>query len=258
VVIDSSGTAQALVTLIPDFHTDAFAAQAGYACYAYVISGQYVLKGGLKAAGGAIEWLARQLAGPDVAPSELFYATLEAAAQGGVGQRAGPLWLPHLIGSGTPEGDRYSRGALVGIQIEHERGDLFRGMIESLAFWLRHNLAEMETLTGQPARQVTLLGGTTRLRLQNQIKADVLNLPVTIPHLPEAAATGAALLAGLGTGVFATPAAAVDSLNYDDEILTPDPARVDWYTQIYERAYRPLYEALRDIHHTIEGIERKS
>ncbi len=193
VVIDSSGTAQAVVVLIPDFHTNAFAAKAGYACYAHVVPGQYVLKGGLKAAGGAIEWLVRQLAGPGVAPSESLYATLEAAAESGAGQHAGPLWLPHLIGSGTPEGDRYSRGALVGVQIEHGRGDLFRGMLESLAFWLHHNLAEMEALTGQPARQVTLLGGTTRLRLLNQIKADVLNLPVTIPDVPEAAATGAAL-----------------------------------------------------------------
>ncbi len=257
-VIDSSGTAQALVTLIPNFHTDTFAAQAGYACYAYVVPGQYVLKGGLKAAGGAIEWLARQLAGPDVAPSESFYVTLETAAKSSVGRRAGPLWLPHLIGSGTPEGDRYSRGALVGIQIEHERGDLFRGMLESLAFWLRHNLAEMETLAGQHPRQITLLGGTARLRLQNQIKADVLNLPVTIPHLPEAAATGAALLAGLGTGVFATPASAVDSLSYDSEVLTPDLARVDWYAQLYEKVYRPLYGALCDIHHAMERIERKS
>ncbi|MCP4541495.1 MAG: FGGY-family carbohydrate kinase [Chloroflexi bacterium] len=256
-VIDSSGTAQALVTLIPDFHTGAFVAQAGYACYAYVVSGQYVLKGGLKAAGGAIEWLARQLAGPDSKSSELFYATLEAAAKGGVGQRAGPLWLPHLMGSGTPEGDRYSRGALVGVQIEHERGDIFRGMIESLAFWLRHNLAEIETLTKQRAQQVTLLGGTTRLRLQNQIKADVLNLPVAIPHLPEAAATGAALLAGLGAGVFATPTAAVDSLSYNDEVLTPDPARAEWYAQLYERVYHPLYKALRDVHHTMERIERE-
>jgi xylulokinase len=256
-VIDSSGTAQALVTLIPDFHTDAFAAQAGYACYAYVVPGQYVLKGGLKAAGGAIEWLAQQLAGPGVVPSEAFYAQLEAAAESGVGQRAGPLWLPHLIGSGTPEGDRYSRGALVGVQIEHERGDLFRGMLESLAFWLRHNLAEMETLTSQRARQVTLLGGTTRLRLQNQIKADVLNLPVTIPHLTKAAATGAALLAGLGTGVFATPVAAVDSLSYDNEVLMPDPGRVEWYIELYKQVYRPLYEALRDVHHAMERIERK-
>ena len=256
VVIDSSGTAQALVVLIPDFYTDAFAAKAGYACYAHVVPGQYVLKGGLKAAGGAIEWLVRQLTGPDVVPSESLYATLEAAAESGVGKRAGPLWLPHLIGSGTPEGDRYSRGALVGVQIEHERGDLFRGMLESMAFWLRHNLAEMEALTDQPARQVTLLGGTTRLRLLNQVKADVLNLPMTMPNVPEAAATGAALLAGLGTGVFESPAAAVDSLCYGYGTIEPDLARVEWYAQLYERVYRPLYEALHDIHHAMATIDQ--
>lgn len=252
-VIDSSGTAQALLILIPGFFTDAVAAESGYACYAYVVPGRYVLKGGLKAAGGAIEWLVRQLAGPDVAPSELPYAELAAAAEAGIGRRAGPLWLPHLIGSGTPEGDRFSRGALVGVQIEHDRGDLFRGLLESLAFWMRHNLAEMEVLTGQSVEQVILLGGTTRLRILVQMKADVLDLPVTIPAVPEAAATGAALLAGLGAGVFATSAAAVGSLRYDCEVLTPDPARVAWYDRLYE-VYRSPYGALCDAHHAMERM----
>jgi len=254
VVIDSCGTAQALLVFTPHFHTSSLIAACGYACYAHVVPGQYALKGGLKAAGGAIEWLVRQWADPDIAPSELPYAELEAAAKVGVGRRAGPLWLPHLIGSGTPEGDRHSRGALVGVQIEHDRADIFRGLLESLALWLRHNLAEMEALTGQPARQVMLLGGTTRLRLLAQMKADALNLPMTIPNVPEAAATGAALLAGLGAGIFATPAAAVDSLCYGYEVVAPDPARVGWYTQLYEQAYRPLYEALRDIHHAMEKV----
>jgi xylulokinase len=140
---------------------------------------------------------------------------------------------------------------LVGVQIEHDRGDLFRGMLESLAFWVRHNLVVMAALTGQPVEQVALLGGTTRLRLLTQIKADVLALPVTVPNVPEAAATGAALLAGVGTGVFRTLADAVDSLRYRAEVLTPDPARVAWYDQVYEQVFEPLYKALRGIHHAM-------
>jgi xylulokinase len=251
VVIDSSGTAQALLALVPGFHTGPRLAQGGYACYAHVVPGQYVLKGGLKAAGGAVEWWVRQLTGPDAVPRDEFYAALEEAAEAGIGRRAGPVWLPHLIGSGTPEGDRHSRGALVGVQIEHDRGDLFRGMLESLAFWVRHNLVVMAALTGQPVEQVALLGGTTRLRLLTQIKADVLALPVTVPNVPEAAATGAALLAGVGTGVFRTLADAVDSLRYRAEVLTPDPARVAWYDQVYEQVFEPLYKALRGIHHAM-------
>ena len=149
--------------------------------------------------GGAVDWLARQLAGPGAA--DLYYEALEAAAAQGVGRRAGPVWLPHLHGgSGTPEGDLASLAALVGVRSDHEPGDLFRGLLESLAFWLRHNVEVMAALTGQTATDVILTGGTTRLHLLSQLKADVLDRPMIVSDVPEAAACRA-LLAGLGAGV---------------------------------------------------------
>lgn len=157
------------------------------------------VKGGLKAAGNALDWLARLLAGPGGKPD---YASLEKTAAEGIGVRAGPLWLPHLIGSGTPEGDRYSRAAALGMQLEHTAGDLYRGMLESLAFWTRHNLDEMRSLTGIEITSLTLIGGVTRNELLSRLKASVLNRPVRVPQMPEAAAVGASLLAGLGCELF--------------------------------------------------------
>jgi sugar (pentulose or hexulose) kinase len=124
-VTDSTGSANALLLLLPRFLPDPILAERGFASYAYVLKDIYTIKGGLKAAGSAIEWLAR-LASPAGSPE---YAALAAAAERGVGSRAGPLWLPHLIGSGTPQGDRFSRAALVGLQAEHDRADLFRGLL---------------------------------------------------------------------------------------------------------------------------------
>jgi xylulokinase len=65
---------------------------------------------------------------------------------------------------------------------------------------------------------------------------------------------GAALLAGLGVGLFATPQAAVDSPRYNSAIVAPDPARVEWYARLYEEAYRPLYSGLRGTHHALGRI----
>jgi xylulokinase len=256
VVADSSGTAQAVLAVLPAFHTSSAAAAGGFACYAHVVPGQYVLKAGMKLAGGAIEWLTRQLAGPSLSPDELPYEALAAEATKGIGLRAGPLWLPHLVGSGTPEGDRHSLAALVGLCAEHDRGDLFRGLLESLALWLRHNLEEMGRLTGQPASEVVLLGGTVRLSLLSQLKADCLGLPVVVPQLPEAAATGAALLAGLGTGAFSSPEAAVASLRYSRITVEPEPARVQWYDRLYRQVYCRLYADLREVNHELSGFSR--
>ena len=255
VVADSSGTAQAVLTVVPGFASTPKMAAAGYACYAHVLPDQYILKAGLKAAGGAVEWLARQLAGPGTPLDRLPYDELLALAERGVGVRAGPIWLPHFIDSGTPEGDRHSLAALVGAKIEHDAGDLFRGLLESLAFWLRHNLEDVGDLPiWQPIDEVILLGGTTRLALLSQLKADILGRPVIVPELPEAAAIGAALLAGLGAGVFRSPAEAVGSLHYGRTIIEPDPARVIWYDRLYREAYLPLYGALREVNHRLAAL----
>jgi len=252
VVADSSGTAQAVLTVVPGFASTPKMAAAGFACYAHVLPEQYILKAGLKAAGGAVEWLARQLGGPAASPDRLPYDELLAQAERGVGVRAGPLWLPHLLDSGTPEGDRQSRAALVGVRLEHDAGDIFRGLLESLAFWLRHNLEDVADLPiWQPVEEVILLGGTTRLALLSQLKADILGRPVVVPELPEAAAIGAALLAGLGAGIFHTPGEAVGSLRYGRTVIEPDATRVAWYDRLYREAYLPLYGALCEVHHRL-------
>lgn len=250
-VIDSSGTAQAVLMFLSEFHTNEQMAGSGYACYSHVLPGAYVLKAGLKLAGGAVEWLARQLSDAGTPADRLPYAALLAEAERTVGRQAGPVWLPHLLGSGTPEGDRHSRAALVGLTAEHGQGDIFRALLESLAFWLQHNLTEVSALTGQPVREVTLLGGTKRLELLTRLKAAALNQPVTVLEIPEAAATGAALLAGIGAEVFDGPAEAARSLKDDRVVIPPDAGLVEWYDRIYHETYLPLYGLLRDVHHRL-------
>lgn len=250
-VTDSTGSANALLMLMPRFMPDPPLGERGYASYAYLLKGLYVLKGGLKAAGNAVEWLVRQIAPDD---SGQRYAELEALAAEGVGRRAGPLWLPHWIGSGTPEGDRFSRAALVGVQFEHGRGDLFRALLEGLACWTRYNLDEMQAMTQVQLDSLTLIGGVTRIQLLSQLKADVLNHSVVVPQVPEAAATGAALLAGLGTGVFTNPLEAASSPQYGRTQVDPIPAHVDWYEALYQQVYRPLYAALKPVNDALEHM----
>lgn len=252
---DSTGSAQALIMLLPRFQPQPVLAEEGYAYYAYLLRDVFALKGGMKAAGSAVEWLVRQLTSPG---GELNYPRLEQEAWQGIGKKAGPLWLPHLIGSGSPEGDRFSRAAMVGVQFEHSQGDLFRGMLESLACWMRRNLDKMQRQTGIEVQQVTLTGGVTRLRLLSQLKADVMRLPMLVPEIPESAAVGAALLAGLGAGVFSNPIEAVQSLDYPCAVFQPDPDRAEWYEELYQQAYRPLYTSLKQVNATLTHMDQKS
>jgi len=81
------------------------------------------------------------------------------------------LWLPHFTGAGTPEADWDSRAAMVGARLEDTTADLGRGLLESLAFWLRHNLVEMERLSGVTPIQLILLGGANQQPLMGRLKA---------------------------------------------------------------------------------------
>ena len=254
-VIDSSGTAQAVLMLLPEFITSLKMAEQTYACYASVLPGYYTLKGGLKAAGGGIAWVAKQLTGLIPESNRLPYEQLEALARKGVGKHAGPVWLPHLNGAGSPEGDRDSMGAMVGVNLNHDQGDIFRGFLESLAFCLRKNVEEMSAISGQTVNQLVLVGGGTRLGLLSQLKSDVLGIPVQIPKLPEASASGAPLLAGIGTGNFASPVEAVESLRYEKQNLEPEQNRMRWYDDLYQRVYHPLYETLWQTNRALKTIQ---
>jgi xylulokinase len=258
-LVDSSDTAESLLVVLPAFLRSPEILSGGYTCYAHVAEGRYVLRGGLRSAGGGLQWLAGKLAVPDApAGGDLPYAALAGQAERGVGKRVGPIWLPHLMGSGTPENDPNSLGAMVGLSSEHDQGDLFRGMLESLAFWLRQNQAEMEKLVGARFEEVVLLGGTTRLPLFTRLKADILNRPVILAEIGEPAATGAALLAGVGAGLFADARAAAACLVYPKKTIFPDPERAAWYERLYETGYRPLYSALAGVNHELASLARPS
>lgn len=254
VVVDSMGTAEALVMVLPGFFTGRNFAVRSFACYAHVARDCYILKGGIGTAGMAVEWTARNLTGCDDRNIDPPYAQLEEEARSGVGRVVGPLWLPHWNGSGSPEADRFSRAALVGARIQHGRGDLFRGLLESLAFWTRQNLEEMESLTHIPVDRVVISGGAARLNLLVQLKADILNRPVEFPDLPETAGLGAALLAGFGSGRFSSQRDALASLRSETRIFYPDAGRAKWYDRIYRDVYRPLYGALKKVNHSMAEL----
>ncbi len=247
IAIDSMGTSQSTLVVVDQFLSNLEVVKHGFVCYAHVIPDAYILKAGIHSAGGAIEWLAGLLTANRDTDTPIDFRKLEQEASQGVGKSIGPLWLPHFNGSGTPEVDWNSRAALLGVRIEHNRGDILRGLLESQSFWLKHNLDEIRHLTGQKIENIILLGGTTRLKLLSRLKSSILNLPALIPNLSESAATGAALLAGIGIGTFKNPQEAVDSLKIEMEKINPDGTQSKWYQPIYENSYLHFYPALKEI-----------
>ena len=134
----------------------------------------------------------------------------EAAATAPVGSD-GVLWAPYLMGERTPHLDPHARAALVGLSGSHTRAHVVRAVLEGVAFSLKDSFSIFEAMQ-VPVSHVRLGGGGARSALWRRIQADTYGYPVEIVAAEEGAAYGAALLAGVGAGVWRTVDEACDAV----------------------------------------------
>ena len=157
----------------------------------------------------------------------------------------GVLWAPYLMGERTPHLDPTARAALVGLTASHGRAHVIRAILEGVAYSLRDTLtifAEMKV----PVETIRLGGGGARAPLWRQIQADVYGHEVEVLTAEEGAAYGAALLAGVGAGVWPSVDEACASAVRVAKHVRPDPSASALMNRQYP-AYRKLYPALRNI-----------
>lgn len=244
-VFDSMGTAE---TLLGSFATrslsDADAALGlMYGCH--VVPGRLYWMGGLSAAGGSVEWL-RGLLG-DAPPS---YGTLRALLRDAGREPTGLLYFPYLVGATAPHRDSDVRAAIIGLSNQHGRATLARAVLEGLAFELEVVRRAGEHAAGRPIHDVVAAGGGTRLTEWLSIKADVSNVTIAPVIEAEAALLGAALLAGVGAGVYRDHAEAQNlarrRTRSAEAFITPDALRHARYKNLFEHGYLPLQAPLRE------------
>jgi xylulokinase len=242
-LLNSSGTADALLAALDAPVVEGQAARSGLCCGCHTARDRYYLLAGF-VSGGVVGWLSRTLAGED-SPAAL--ATLldeAAAAEPGA---LGVIFLPDLGGSSPPDRDPNARGAWLGLRLEHTRGDLVRAAFEGLTMALRRLMEVFAETTGQTPDELRAVGGGSRNTWWLQLKADVLGLPVTVPGLSEFTARGAALLAGLGAGIYADDAAAAATSYQASSRYEPAAPRRAYYSSIYRDVFRDLRVRLRDL-----------
>jgi xylulokinase len=174
-------------------------------------------------------------------PYELLCAEAAKAPAGA----DGVLWAPYLMGERTPHLDPHARASLVGLAANHTRAHIVRAILEGVAFSLRDTLtifAEMNV----PVEAIRLGGGGARSSLWRQIQAQVYGCTVSLAEAEEGAAYGAALLAGVGSDIWASVEAACAATVRVAEHIEPDKTTVALMNVRYE-AFRALYPALRGI-----------
>jgi xylulokinase len=177
----------------------------------------------------------------DTAGRDPYDLLCDQAAHAPVGSD-GVMWAPYLMGERTPHLDPHARAALVGLAASHTRAHITRAVLEGVAFSLRDSLTIIEAM-GLPVTRMRLGGGGARSPLWRQIQADVYGQTVEVLTAEEGAAYGAALLAGVGCGMWSTVDEACDRVVRVAETRHPVPEHVTLLDERYNR-FRTLYRAL--------------
>jgi xylulokinase len=207
--------------------------------------GQYNLAAGMATTGSLTRWFRDELA-RDL-PEDTGYATLFAEAEAIAAGAEGLLLLPYFSGERTPINDPKARGVFAGLSLAHRRTHLFRAVLESVAYGIRHNIETFNSI-GADVRRVVAVGGGTKSRVWLQIVADVAGVTQEVPQLTIGASYGDAFLAGIAAGLLQR-SDLVRWVKPGTEVR-PDPARKAIYDSLYAD-YRLLYERTRDIVHRL-------
>lgn len=210
--------------------------------FCHAVPGKYHLMAVTLSAGGSLQWFRNTLRGLGL--PGLGYDDLAALAAGAPVGAEGLLFLPYLSGERTPHLDPLARGAFVGLTTRHTAAHMARAVMEGVVYSLRDGLEIMRGL-GLPVGEIRATGGGGKSPLWRQLQADIYGAPVATLAAEEGPAYGAALLAGVGAGVFADVGDAVGRCVAVAGVTEPDPAARERHEAIYP-IYRGLYPALRE------------
>jgi xylulokinase len=164
----------------------------------------------------------------------------------------GLVVIPHLQGAMAPESNANARGAFVGLSLRHGRAQISRAILESIAFVVRRNVEVLEEL-GVEIPEIRALGGGARSRLWKQVEADVTKRPVLTTRQPDAATLGAAILAGVGLGRYASAREAAEKMVQIEETFEPAPETAGRYDEMYA-IYNETYQALCPVFDSLASV----
>ncbi len=154
------------------------------------------------------------------------------------------LVLPHFGPTGPPNFISDSSGVVAGLKLDTQRGDILKGIVEGVAFYLKE-VVDTLPATGIAINQYRATGGGAKSDAWLQVVADIMGLPVVRPKVTEAAALGVAILAGIGSGCFNSFAEGVEAMVSLDKVIMPEPEQQKCYQQRYEK-YQALWPLLKD------------
>ena len=215
--------------------------------FCHAVPGRWHLQGAILAAGLCLRWFKENLGQLEQISGNLYntdpYDLLSKEAELAEPGCRGLVFLPYLLGERSPYMDPNAKGVMFGLRLEHKRAHFIRSIMEGVVFALRDSL-EIFMELGIKAEKVIALGGGAMSSLWRKIQADIFNSEVTTVNVKEEAAFGAALLAGVGVGIYDDLEKACKETIHISSKEKPNSERAKVYDEYY-KIYTGLYPALK-------------
>ncbi len=199
----------------------------------------WYMMGVMLSAGMSFEWMKESLFA-----GKLDYDELNSLAEGVKAGSEGLIFLPYLYGERTPHADAKARGVYFGISGKHEQKHFIRSVMEGVAYGLRDSL-ELIKEQGVNVDEIRAIGGGAKSAVWQQILADVFGQEISLLNVEEGPAFGAALIAGVGVGVYNNFEEAEEGIIKVVEKIKPNPENVKKYNEYYP-IFKKIYGSLKD------------
>jgi xylulokinase len=259
VVLDVTGTWEIILASIPEPILTLDVQRLGVTVETHVAKDVFAIWGG-SASSDMLEWYrteygeearrkAQEEGGSDW---EYLMADAESSPPGA----SGVMFLPHMSAVGCPVVDARSMGAFIGMSNFTHKGDLLRSIIEGLNFQVMDILSALQACAEINTDHLVAVGGGTRNAFWMQNKANVTGLPIEVPDVEEATPLGAAILAGIGIGLYDDEDEAYQRVYRSGKIYYPDRQLSSLYSDMFN-IYQKIYPSLQQLHHQLYDRFRK-
>jgi xylulokinase len=204
----------------------------------HVVPDQYVGQLAMFTAGVAFEWFRDQVchlekAYAGLSGDDAYDLMTKIAVKSKPGSN-GLIFLPNMRPGGAPHHSLEDRGAIVGLTLDHTRSDMLRAVIEGITYNIRLMSEVMEKQVGSPFKELRMIGGGSKSPLWLDIEANILNKKIqTLSAHQEANSLGAAIIAGVGLGIFNDFSEGVEAYIKTAEVVEPRQDVVDVYENLF-------------------------
>lgn len=234
--VDGTGTVECVTPVFDAIPEKKSLYDEGYSVVPYVFDGTYVCYALSFTGGATIKWFR------DNFSKDKSYKELDAEVKD---RPSGIMILPHFAGAANPYMDNGSKAAMIGLTLEHTASDIYKALMEGVTYEILTNMEHL--MIGEiEIEKLFATGGGATSEKWLQIKADILNRPITSLSAKEVGACGTCMMAGVAVGIFKDLYEAKKVFVKENRTFEPNPENVKLYKKYFD-AYKKIYDAVRPI-----------